>query len=96
MMVNSAVEAPISEEIKLDIDDSTNRLAVLLLKQMDHMPLAELDRLNVLLGDFEWDSKRAMRATQAHKAFAHIGFLYVNAIRDAHNKWKKDHHAESV
>ena len=79
---------PISVEIRLEVDDLANRLAIRLIGEMDRMSHEERDRLSDLLGDFELKPNRTMRAGQAHRAFAHVGFLYVMAMRTARNQRK--------
>ena len=92
-MVTSEPIGPISVEIRLEVDDLANRLAIRLIGEMDRMSHEERDRLSDLLGDFELQPNRTMRAgqahrAQAHRAFAHVGFLYVMAMRTARNQRK--------
>lgn len=82
------MSASTAEEIRLDIDDNAARLAVKLVEQMatcDPQTVLDLQRL---LRPFR--VSRRLSAKQIYKAYAHIGCLYVDAIKVAIEK-RRDH-----
>ena len=76
------ISAVNGRKCEVPIDNRAARLAELLVDQIDGISPDELHRLMTLLGEFDVKPGRALNGVQIHRALAHIGFLYVAAIKE--------------